>query len=319
MDVLRSVAKWISAWPQFFKLFVTSVGSSIMTFGSMGLKVWFGDFVKDHSYGDIIFWSAIVILYLSIFAAVYGGLKYLISADQKRKVAQKKTLTEARVSIDEIVSKNIEILDIGERSAWKLYVRHSPIEIIKMYIESIFISISKVYTDQTDIDDVIKFEATFMAKSPIDHGISIYAWANTDRRSPKSLLKRPGNPLCYDGTVTADLYRDQNPMMKIIEDTSNTKYGYTELYRKQLERIKSSIVYPVISGQQKLQGTVVIHCDSKNFFLESDRKFWEAFMAIFGKRISLELGRLNDAIEPHIGDDCGGECKNIQSQDLILQ
>lgn len=111
------------------------------------------------------------------------------------------------------------------------------------------------------------------------------------------MQQRSSDTTVYDRTVTADLYRAQSPDLQIIEDTEAPQASYAELYAGQKQRIKSSVVCPVLSSESVLLGTLVLHCDSKKFFKEKDRRSWRQFCELFTKRLALEKLLLDCAYE----------------------
>ncbi len=167
---------------------------------------------------------------------------------------------------------------------------------IKALIKKLYYTLESHFTDAIKLDlegKRIDFEVTFMTKSYKDNYITIPACNNRENRSPRSMVLREKNPEIYENTVTAEIYKMDRPSMKIIEDTNSVEYH--ELYSGQKERIRSSIVYPVLSDNNELLGTIVLHCNRPNFFLEKDKHYWRELIEVFSKRIALEKIKL-DAI-----------------------
>lgn len=138
----------------------------------------------------------------------------------------------------------------------------------------------------------IKFEVTYMTLSYIDSKITIPCSCNKEKRTPTSMLMRPKNPDLYQNTVTAEIYKEYNdhckPSFKIIENTvqeaaSSKKYHF--VYENQKDRIKSSVVLPVLSHKNELLGTLVVHCNSSYFFKEEQRLFWYEILQLFASEI----------------------------------
>jgi GAF domain-containing protein len=156
-------------------------------------------------------------------------------------------------------------------------------------------------------DERIDFEATFMTKSYLDEEITIAAWANRADRKPTSMQQRASNPKVYERTVTADVYHADRPGMQIVEDTSASESGYAELYAGQKQRIKSSVVYPVLSSEYELLGTLVLHCDHPCFFAWRDEKFWRTFCEVFATRLALAKLQLDESMHPTGDEKLGAE------------
>src|SRR6185437_7462742 len=117
---------------------------------------------------------------------------------------------------------------------------------------------------------------------------TILAWRNIDRRSPRSLFLRKTNPTIYNTTVTAHVYAADRPEMVIVEDTADPHEDYSALYPGQTERIRSSVIHPVLGDNNELLGTLVVHCDETKFFKKSDIKFWATLLEIYAKRIAYQ-------------------------------
>ena len=161
---------------------------------------------------------------------------------------------------------------------------------IRKYVSAAFSVLANLYGQSSSSENRIDFEVTFMTKSLKDDKITIPASANRDVRKPRTMKLRDSNPDIYDQSVTAQVYRADSPRTIITSDTSNAEYA--ELYAGQKSRIQSAIVYPVLSPEHKLMGTLVAHCDRKEFFKVEEEKFWHDFFEIFSKRIALEMMRI---------------------------
>jgi GAF domain-containing protein len=168
-------------------------------------------------------------------------------------------------------------------------------EEIQNIVLAAYHAFESTYGKASSSEDRIDFEVTFMTKSIEDGKITIPAAANKDGRMPRSMELRKTNPDIYDNSVTADLYRVQSPRIRIVENTDDLAHDYKELYPSQKNRIKSSVVFPILSNRNRLLGTLVVHCDRPNFFTTSKEKYWSDLLEIFAKRIALEVQRLKVA------------------------
>jgi GAF domain-containing protein len=144
-------------------------------------------------------------------------------------------------------------------------------------------------------EERIDFEVTFMTKSYRDGHITIPAYANKDGRAPRSMVLRAQHPEIYDSTVTAQIYREAGPTPHIVEDTAIADYN--ELYSGQKDRIRSSIIFPVLSDKNEVLGTLVMHCDKRGFFLKREQKYWRDMLEIFAKRIALQKARMDVLVQ----------------------
>lgn len=138
----------------------------------------------------------------------------------------------------------------------------------------------------------LKFEVTYMTLSYIDSKITIPCSCNKEKRTPTSMLMREKNPDIYQNTVTAEIYKEYNdhckPSFKIIENTiqeTSPSKKYHFVYDNQKDRIKSSVVLPILSHKNELLGTLVVHCNATNFFREEQRSFWYEILQLFASEI----------------------------------
>ena len=165
------------------------------------------------------------------------------------------------------------------------------------------------YGESDKLENRIDFEATFIARSYIDGGLTIPAYANRNRRVPRSMRQRDGNPRRFDETIAAQLYRETNttPRLQIISATDDPKYNYVEMYPGQKERVKSSLVHPVLSPQNVLVGVLVVHCNRARFFQEEDRRYWTELLELFAKRLALEKVKLDALCRPEVAGALGAK------------
>ena len=154
------------------------------------------------------------------------------------------------------------------------------------------------YRDTGLPGEEVVLETVFMTRSYRDGLITIAAWANTDDRKPRSLIMREANPSIYDRTVTADVYREakqRRPAPRIIEDTA-LDASYQQLYERQHQRIRSTVVLPILSGSGDLLGTLVAAADQPGFFRHADARYWESLFTPYARRLALHRVRLDRSI-----------------------
>ena len=179
------------------------------------------------------------------------------------------------------------------------------------FLQNIQLAVNKCYDffyasfggDKILIEE-IKFEVTYMTLSYIDSKITIPCSCNKEKRTPTSMLMRAKNPDIYQNTVTAEIYKEYNdhckPSFKIIQSTiqeasSTQKYHF--IYDNQKDRIKSSVVLPILSHKNELLGTLVVHCNSLNFFKEEQRLFWYEILQLFASEIGKNKLLLDTVVE----------------------
>lgn len=248
------------------------------------------------------YWIHLIVLFivLIIFISIYKVVEYgyeciLLEKEKKREVIlYANSLLQRHLTESQEVILNKPDFNLNNENLAKHHYRN-----IHSLIEKLYIVFEAQYGKSEEIENRINFEVTFMTKSYIDNEITIPSYANRDKRAPISLSLRSQNSGIYSNTVTALIYHETKPDIHIIENTSNPSSNYTELYAKQLDRIKSSIVFPVLSPQNKLLATIVVHCDKSYFFKYNDLKFWNELLEIFSKFVGLEkiiLDSLNEKL-----------------------
>lgn len=156
---------------------------------------------------------------------------------------------------------------------------------IYLVVQSCYEFFESAFSTTGQLVNDIEFESTFMTKSYVDNEITIPCSANKEKRIPLSMQYRATDKMIYSQTETAKVYAQPKPSMILIEDTS-AEAKYTELYADQKSRIKSTVVLPVLSHENKLLGTLVVHCNKKNFFKQDRYAFWKELLEIF----SVEIG-----------------------------
>lgn len=162
---------------------------------------------------------------------------------------------------------------------------------IKQIVEQCFNFFDNTFSNNHELVNTINFEVTFMTKSYIDDEITIPAASNKEHTQPRSMLKRKNDPSTYNQTETAKIYeeykRTHNVKIHVIPKTT-MQNDYYFLYEGQSNRIRSSIVLPIVSHSNELLGTLVVHCNKDNFFEIKKEKFWKEILDIFAVEISNE-------------------------------
>lgn len=249
--------------------------------------------------GAFVFVTIAIITVTALLMLVAGGLRTVVESVERHAQHQRDALGSAYELADKawMLEEIGTLTKVRNGSAPSRYVLvpADPASALAGLVRAAFDTLVSHYGQSDRIDEKIHFEVTFMTRSYRDDEITIAAWANNEGRKPPSMQVRASNPKAYENTVTAEVYRTPQPDMRIVEDTST---GYAELYPRQKNRIKSSVVCPVLSADFDLLGTLVLHCDRSQFFTEAERKFWRMFCEIFVKRIALEKLLLDQAMEP---------------------
>jgi len=206
------------------------------------------------------------------------------------EVYEERSLIYANKLIKKATSKTQQRINTIDRLDEKVLESLSS-DALNDLIESCYSFFESKYSSADGNLVSIKFEITFMTLSYIDNEITIPYSCNENRQSPTSMHNRKDNMKIYNNTETAAVYREadgnKEPQMRIIEDTDKAEQ-YAELYSGQKHRIKSSIIFPVLSPDKHLLGTIVAHCDKANFFRKSKSRYWREYMEIFSAPIGKE-------------------------------
>lgn len=317
MNKTSRIVRWYSQLNLFWRSTAQSALIAGSYVASIGEKI-VQDIFEANKWNQWLFPKLITIaLLISIFLAVYAYINSLAEANRKEIESRRNTLLYAYSLIDQHTVGQIEFIDrsLIEATDQKhngnaknrfeegvisfISSSSSLMEIVKC-VYSVFES---QYGRSEQVENRVDFEVTFMTKSYSDGEITIPAYANRSGRQPVSMSHRSENKTIYRKTITAAVYNEAMPRMRIIPDTVDPSTGYTELYSGQRDRIRSTLIFPVMCDKNRILGTLVVHCNEPGFFQERDRRFWNELLEIFGKRISVEKIRL-DAV--NAGSKLGG-------------
>lgn len=227
------------------------------------------------------------IIFTSIFAITVFLFRFILHHAEKfeEKVnKQRSTKAHAYALCDRTLLTEIKKV---ENSVEDDPLFKKQLENIQSIIDDTYTTFESAYGLIKKFEPRIDFEVTLMSKSKKDDLLTIIAAANKDSRSPKSLQLRDSDPHIYDRTISADVHRSPSPRITIIPSTSAD--SYSELYPEQKRRIRSSVIFPVLTPSNSLLGTLVVHCDKEYFFLLEDEKYMTDLLDVFAKRLAKEL------------------------------
>jgi GAF domain-containing protein len=243
-------------------------------------------------------------VHAAVFVVLFTVIIFFIrsAAAVREKLAEERTKRvelrlHAYTHLDRLVSEDLEHIKdpLPFKDFWCTF--GTCLQSIQRVVEAAYQAFEAAYGQSVTSENRTDFEVTFMTKSYVDGEITIPASANRDARAPRSMILREKNPKIYENTVTASVYREERPVMHIIEDTKDPKVAYNELYPGETNRIRSSIIFPVLSNSNELLGTLVVHCDQPRFFQKGDEKYWSDLLEVFSKRIALVKKRLDVLFE----------------------
>ncbi len=272
------------------KLFVESVIVAVTAYLSALLT---GEIRRVQSLGQLANLGLNFVAVAAVTAVVVFTVKLLRTGPDIEMQERASVLATARSQLDDCLSS--ELARIGGLSSGPASGIADPLTNIHNLVKGLYRCIDARYASSDVPGERTNFEVTFMSRDYGDGAVTILSWASREGRAPKSLAYRASRPSIYDSTITAALYREsesQLPKPRIIEDTSAAS-DYTELYAGQKNRIKSTVVYPVLSADNELLGTLVLHCDREKFFKHRDERFWYQLIEMFSLRIAIEKLRLD--------------------------
>jgi hypothetical protein len=297
--MMTRLVAWYDSRSLGERTFLASLAAGAAFYSSALMAVGISKTVGEQAPGGSTAVHAAVFLVL-LTTGIFASRYFLTVRHRIRDERDAKTAFQlhAYAHVDRLVAKQIDWAGRRDdmRKAWGLGPR-----VFQEIVQRAYETFEAGYGRAPEAAERIDFEVTFMTKSYHDGKITIPAYANRDGRAPRSMVLREKNPDIYDNTVTARIYREQRPSPHIVENTDAKAADYQELYPDQKKRIRSSIVYPVLSHQNTLLGTLVVHCDKNGFFEERDQKYWFDVVEIFAKRLALAKQRLDLSVEPEGG------------------
>jgi hypothetical protein len=244
-----------------------------------------------------IFLATLLVTFARLFKATQTDIAMTRQNELQRAQAQRDldrdALNAAHAHCDRVISERIgQVTGQYESPASFLERFCASINAIQAYVRAAYLTFEDKFGNGSDPLQRINFELTFMTMSYQDNEITICACANRENRAPRSMVLRAKDKGIYKHTETAKIYAAPRPEPVVVSDTSQAK-GYAELYPGELARLRSSIIYPVLSDKNELLGTLVIHCDRPNFFSRERNKYWFELLEVFAKRIALEKRKLD--------------------------
>lgn len=269
---------------------VTSVASVVLAIFATEFYKWLSGTLESENTAPAKIFVLITLILATIFmffviACIAEFIKHLIWRDD----TDDRYMKHAFLHIKELGANRQESFQehqnaLQPQNATDFMVDEA-VRNMQLVVQSCFNFFNSAFSETGQLVDNIKFESTFMTRSYIDQEITIPCSANKENRTPISMLQREENPKIFENTETAKIYGMTRPAMILIEDTS-TNGDYVETYQHQKERIKSSVILPVLSHRNELLGTLVVHCNQARFFRRSRYAFWMELLEIF----SVELG-----------------------------
>lgn len=269
---------------------ISNIISALLSIGLSVLASTIYENLKDESTksnNTFIIVSLVIFVLALIFviSIVSKKLKNHLFKDEKYN----EYIQKAYLAIQNLSLKNQEIFQEKCSSSYdKKNMQEWVLQGMQLAVEKCYEFFYSSFGGGVRLIEETKFEVTYMTLSYIDGKITIPCSWNREGRTPTSMLMRSSNSDVYDETVTAEIYKEYEahckPSFRIIE---NTETNYSSIYKNQKDRIKSSIVLPVLSHKSELLGTLVVHCNCEDFFKEQQRNFWYEIMQLFASEIGM--------------------------------
>lgn len=291
--MMEQLIKWYNRRPLAVRLVIAALVTAIPFYFSALFSVWVTEVVTLQQPLTLALHATVfIVLFTTIvfFVRYAAAVQHRLEQELQSRVALR---LHAYAHIDRLVTRDLELFKDFRilENFWQCF--GASVKSIQQIIDAAYHSFEAAFSQSLASENRVDFEVTFMTKSYIDEQITIPACSNRDGRTPRSMILRHSQPNIYDNTVSAKVYREVRPSLHIIEDTKDPKSGYEEIYTGQADRIRSSIIYPILSSSNELLGTLVVHCDQPAFFKRSEEKYWSDLLEIFAKRIALVKRRLD--------------------------
>jgi hypothetical protein len=269
---------------------VRAIGSAVLVYASALVGVQVTEVGGVEPWGTVLVHIALVVVLVAVIyvGTLLGDHAAAQTTDDRLNLLRR--AEHEAVTAVAVVQGEMEKLRDAPSTAMP-YVPHDALVAIKAELKALYQALESSQWPVRTPGTWIEFQVTFMTRCDEDDEITIAAWANHADRRPPSLELRAIRPDLYEGSVTAEVYREDRPSAHIVASTTRAGGLYRELYRDQKSWIRSTIVYPVVHRTHDLMGTLVVSCDADDYFRESDRGFWRELLDPFATRIALEKWR----------------------------
>ncbi len=287
--------RWFDALPEGVRIFGGALATAVVFYFAALLSTWISSVFQFGGYWALLAHAIVVIIFITFVAVVSRSLAVIRNERQRVTSERRDALMLAYSNMDRFESGLLSQVRNTKISADTFVERFvTSLTCVQKIVEAVYNTFEAAYGRSSDSDERTDFEATFMTKSYTDGEITIPASANREGRTPRSMVLRAKNSKIYENTVTATIYRADRPTIHITEDTEAEPYE--EIYPRQKDRIKSSIVFPVLSDTNELLGTLVVHCNKSGFFLRTDQSYWTDMLEVFAKRIAVLKLRMDELV-----------------------
>ena len=251
--------------------------------------------------GDVpwgLFWILLSVFIAAAMGAVHFWYNRVLESQKQDREIRERAIADARERITKLnVEQLIRCDALMERESVSLSELRSvlicELERINRLITAAWEVVNSHHNVSVAATDRLNFEMTLITQSLCDSELTIASWCNRDNFRPKSLLLRTeGDKTIYHRTEAAKMIEKRITDTLVIEDTSAPTENYEALYEGQKARIRSSVLYPILSPKSEHLGVLVLHCERTKFFRVNDARYWRELFSVFGPSIALELERI---------------------------
>jgi hypothetical protein len=242
------------------------------------------------------------VLLVAIGALIYGLSRFVYYGAVRRADgeadAERRALADAREKLASLDTDTLVALDslAGRRSQMTVDEYQGILACdeprMRGTVRAVWEIVNSHHNPESDATKRINFEATLIAPSLKDNWLTIAAWKNRGDKRPKSLLLRADNPQIYQATMAHKMIADRATGTLVIPDTSTANVEYKALYEGQLDRIKSTVLHPILAPTNEHLGVLVVHCDVADVFRKDKVRYWTEMLGIFDASLALVLQRI---------------------------
>ena len=291
---MKKFAQWYAKASGIMRDFVDMLFALTIFYSGFWIQERIYKLIESEKYHVIVVETIFVFILGCIFVVIRGIFRRVYEELKDTDIRQRRSFEVAAASMQRIVAERIRETrtPIHEPKA-ALRDAIASVGCLRNIVKSLYAHLEGEFGEAELLHERIDFEVTFMTLSYVDNKITIPAFGNRSARAPLSMKMRAVNPNIYESTVTAELFKSTKPEIRIVEDTSDPNQQYRELYDGQLDRIKSSVVYPVFDDRNGLLGTLVVHCNRSNFFKRKDEIFWKELLERYAVQLAFEKSRFD--------------------------
>lgn len=299
--MLNKLYLWFNTLPPTAKAFISAFTAiSAFSFGAFlenRIQLIVGEQPGNFQTG--LLWILISLIIASVWGFIHYSYRRFLETHKGKSEIHGRIIENAREHITELTLQQLTQCDaiVEKASASSDEFRSALIcdkERIDNLIKAAWEVINANHNVSVSPTERINFEITLITHSIIDSELTVASWRRRDGRSPKSLqIRNSSEKELFRRTEAAKMMANTITETRIIEDTSAPSENYESLYEGQKSRIRSSVLYPILSPKCKPLGVFVLHCEVPGFFKTSDRRYWHELLSVFASPIALEIERIN--------------------------